>query len=153
MTVLFVGLFFLLIVIGIFGDYFFEFLNATAPNKKAVLFFTNCYNFLKLPLVLFFLYINIKTLYKMLPGKDIPKKSLQYSALFTTIVWIIGTEVYSIYFRFFAKYNLFYGSISNLIMLMVWVYFLACIFGGMLTGIGIALAFKAEASTRAEQIC
>ena len=43
-------------------------------------------------------------------------------------MWIIGTEIYSIYIRNFAHYNLFYGSISNIIILMIWVYFLSYIF-------------------------
>ena len=123
-----IGQFFLLIVVAILGDSFFQVLEINAPNKNAVHFLRDSFNFFKIPLSLILIYMNIKMIYKMLPEREIPKKSTHYAALFTTIVWIVGTEIYSIYFTHFAKYNLFYGSISNLIMLMVWIYFLAYVF-------------------------
>ncbi|MCI8547904.1 MAG: YihY/virulence factor BrkB family protein [Bacilli bacterium] len=128
MILIFVCMFFLLIVVAILGDSFFQVLEINAPNKNAVHFLRDSFNFFKIPLSLILIYMNIKMIYKMLPEREIPKKSTHYAALFTTIVWIVGTEIYSIYFTHFAKYNLFYGSISNLIMLMVWIYFLAYVF-------------------------
>ncbi len=128
MTFVFVGLFFFLLAVTVFGDYFFQFLSQISLNKKAVTFIYSCFNYLKVPLSIVLIYFNIKGLYKMLPNKELSNKSTTYAALFTTIVWIIGTEIYSIYFKFFSNYNLFYGSISNIIMLMVWVYFLAYVF-------------------------
>ena len=64
----------------------------------------------------------------MAPDKTIKSKSTTYGAIFTTIVWIISTEVYSFYVSSFAKYNLLYGSIANLLILLLWVYLLSYIF-------------------------
>ena len=41
---------------------------------------------------------------------------------------MIATEIYSIYVDVFARYNIFYGSLSNILILLLWVYILAYIF-------------------------
>ena len=64
----------------------------------------------------------------MAPDKQISSKSTTYGAIFTTIAWIITTEIYSFYIEVFAKYNLLYGSIANLIILLLWFYLLSYIF-------------------------
>ena len=54
-------------------------------------------------------------------------------------MWIIVTAMYSYYISHFANYALFYGGLANIVMLMLWVYFLAFIFV-----IGMALNQKEE---------
>ena len=49
--------------------------------------------------------------------------------------------MYSYYINHFANYALFYGGLANIVMLMLWVYFLAFIFV-----IGMALNQKEEIS-------
>lgn len=128
MTIVLVGLLFFLLAIMVFSDLFFEILKEYATNKKAVDTFYIVYNYLKVPISLILIYFNVKQLYLMAPDNKVSTKSIKYSSIFTTSVWIIGTQIYSIYVKFFSNYNLFYGSISNMIILMVWVYFLAYIF-------------------------
>ena len=55
-------------------------------------------------------------------------------ALFTTIGWILATKGYSIYLNNINNYNIFYGSLANIMILLFWVYLLAYIFT-----LGIAL--------------
>ena len=49
-------------------------------------------------------------------------------ALFTTVCWIVTTSIYSYYVSHLANYTLFYGSISGIIVMMIWIYILAYIF-------------------------
>ncbi len=42
-------------------------------------------------------------------------------AIFTTLLFILLTYVFAIYIRNFARYNVLYGSIGSIILLMVWV--------------------------------
>lgn len=88
----------------------------------------NIYNLLKWPISVFIIYINIKIIYILLPNKYIPKKSVNKGALFTTILWIISTFIYSFYITHLTKYNIFYGSASNVIILMLWIYLISYIF-------------------------
>lgn len=46
-------------------------------------------------------------------------------ALFATIGIILITLGYSIYVNNFSNYSLFYGSISGIIMMMIWIYLLS----------------------------
>ena len=63
-------------------------------------------------------------------------------ALFTTLGWVIITAIYSIYISNFANYKMFYGGISTIIVMMIWVYFLAYI---LVMGIAINSAEYEEA--------
>ena len=42
-------------------------------------------------------------------------------AFFTTIVFVITTYFFAVYVSKFARYNVLYGSIGSIILLMVWV--------------------------------
>lgn len=128
MTFVLVGILFFLLTITVFGNLFFQVLEKYSTNKELVLTLSNCYDYLKVPLSIILIYFNVKQLYKMAPTSKISTNLSKYAAIFTTIVWIIGTEIYSVYVKFFANYNLFYGSISNIIILMVWIYFLSYVF-------------------------
>ena len=73
----------------------------------------------------------------MAPDKKIASSQTTYGALFTTIGWIISTAIYSFYISNIANYSLFYGSLANIIILMLWTYLLAFIFT-----IGLALNYN-----------
>ena len=88
----------------------------------------NIINFLKWPISMFIIYINIKAIYIFSVNKKIPHYSVNKGALFTTILWVLITMVYSYYISHFSKYNIFYGGASNIIVLMLWVYFISYIF-------------------------
>ncbi len=74
--------------------------------------------FISFPLFYFFLLslfywvgcLKITTLKQAFPG-----------AVLTTVLFIILTYFFAIYVRNFARYNVLYGSIGSIILLMVWV--------------------------------
>ena len=86
------------------------------------------YNILKYPTSILIIFFFIKLLYTMAPDTTIKSKDTTTGAFVTTIGWIISTEVYSFYVSSFAKYNLLYGSVANLIILFLWIYLLSYIF-------------------------
>jgi len=86
------------------------------------------YNILMWPISFFIIYFSVKLIYKLAPDKNIPSKYLSYGSLFTTLFWIIASRIYSFYTINFTKYDVLYGSLSNVIAMMLWVYFLAYIF-------------------------
>ena len=69
----------------------------------------------------------IKLIYTLAPDSPIPSKYMNKGALFTTLGWMIGTTLYSLYISNFANYRMFYGGISTIIVMMIWIYFLAYI--------------------------
>ena len=66
-------------------------------------------------------------LYTLAPTKKIPSSSVTKGSVFTTISWLLVTYGYSIYITHFSNYDLFYGSLSSIIMMMFWVYILSII--------------------------
>ncbi len=128
MTFFIISLVLFMIVIPAFGDFIFEFIaNLKIFNKisKEILII---YYILKYPLSFMYIYIIIKILYTIAPSKDIKSKSVTRGSIFTTIMWMIATQVYSFWVLNVAHYDIFYGSISNIIILLMWVYILAYIF-------------------------
>ena len=64
----------------------------------------------------------------MAPDRRIASKYVNHGAAFTTIGWLLITAIYSYYANNVANYNLFYGGLSGIIILMMWVYMIAYIF-------------------------
>ena len=86
------------------------------------------YDIIKWPFVFFMIFIAIKVIYTIAPNVTIPSKSVNKGALFTTIIWGATTFIYSFYVTHLANYSKFYGNLSNLIILMIWIYWMSYIF-------------------------
>lgn len=128
MTIVLVLLLLFVIVVPAFGDKIITAVTSFIGNNNISDNLVIIYNILKYPLSLILIYFCVKLLYVMAPDKTIKSKDTTYGSLFTTVGWVIATEVYSIYVDVFSRYNLFYGSLSNILILLLWVYILAYIF-------------------------
>lgn len=87
----------------------------------------NIFVLLKWPVAFICIFWVIKLFYALAPDARIPSKYMNKGALFTTIGWIIVTAIYSFYISHFANYQMFYGGISTIIVMMIWIYFLSYI--------------------------
>ncbi|MDD4706491.1 MAG: YhjD/YihY/BrkB family envelope integrity protein [Bacilli bacterium] len=85
------------------------------------------------------IFIFIKVIYTISPNKALPSSRLNIGTAFTTVGWVISTELYSYYVNNFAHYDIFYAGLSNIAVLMLWIYLLSYIFV-----IGISLNSKVE---------
>lgn len=126
MTFLMVALFIFIIVILAFGDYIL----AAIMNLgflKNIKHLYGIITLLKWPLSYFLILISLKILFTFAPDSHIPSKYVNKGVQFTTIGWIIVTAIYSYYVNHFGHYDIFYGGLSNIIILMMWIYILAYI--------------------------
>ena len=83
---------------------------------------------LRWPVSLIVVFFLIKFIYTLTPNKKIISKSVNKGTLFTTLSWLIITYIYSYYVTNYASYNIYYGSASNLIILMLWIFIISKIF-------------------------
>ncbi|MBR3210025.1 MAG: YihY/virulence factor BrkB family protein [Bacilli bacterium] len=83
---------------------------------------------IKWPISFILFFWILKLLYTIAPDEEIPSKFMNKGALFTTVGWIVTTYVYSYYVSNFANYSLFYGSLSGIIVMMIWIYIISFIF-------------------------
>ena len=128
MTFVLAGLFFILFLIPICGDYIFELIKNNLDDNEVVNFIYIIYQVVKYPILIIVLHMNIKFLYVMAPDENISSMTTTKGAIFTTIGWIIATEIFTFYIGAFTSYDKFYGSISNIIILLLWIYILSYIF-------------------------
>lgn len=128
LTFLLVLLLGFIIIIPAFGNFILlalKEIKIIKPFKNELLYI---FKLAEVPLSFLYIFFNIKLMYTIAPDKHIKSKDSTYGALFTTILWIIITKFYSYYVALFATYNLFYGSIVNLIILLLWIYILSYVF-------------------------
>ena len=117
-----------ILLVPVFGDSIFAILQQQLSNEKLITFLNNIYQLAKYPLSIIIIYFNIKLIYVIAPDERIESITTTKGAIFTTGSWIIASELYSFYIETFAKYDIFYGSISNILILLLWVYLLSYIF-------------------------
>ncbi len=128
MTFILVGLFLFLLIVPVFGSTLFDIVNELTGNNTIIRIIQEMLIILKYPLILLILFLNIKTMYVIAPDKEIPSNTTNKGAIFTTVGWVLATEIFTFYVARFATYNVFYGSISNIIVLLLWVYLLSYIY-------------------------
>lgn len=128
MTFILVFLFLFLMIVPAFGDLLVEFIQEGIYDKNITHILQILYGLLKYPISIFLLYYNIKLLYTLAPDKKLNEKNIIPGALFTTIMWLLSSKIYAFYIDYFSRYDIFYGSMSNLLVLLLWVYILSYIF-------------------------
>ena len=74
------------------------------------------------------MFIVIRSIYEIAPDRVRKNSHLNTGALFTSIGWSIVTAIYTIMAKNVATYNIFYGALSNIAFLMLWLYFMSFIF-------------------------
>lgn len=128
MTFILVGLFLFLLLVPVFGSTLYEIIKEITGSSTIVRVIQEMLVILKYPIVLVILFINIKLMYVIAPDREIPSKTTNKGAIFTTVGWVLATEIFAFYIERFARYDIFYGSISNILVLLLWVYLLSYIY-------------------------
>ncbi|MEG0025920.1 MAG: YihY/virulence factor BrkB family protein [Bacilli bacterium] len=125
LTMLLVTLFLFTIAVLAFGDIIlnaiihFGFLEAMSKQLYYVLIF------LKWPFAFIIVFIFIKLIYKIAPDQNVSSKEVNKGAIFTTFSWILATALYAYYVNYFANYDIFYGNLANIVIIMMWIYILS----------------------------
>lgn len=133
MTIILILLILFTVLVPAFGEFIINLIKNHYPGR-IIDTIEIVFSYLKLPLSFILIFFGIKVIYTIAPDKNISSKYTTYGALFTTLGWIISTKVYSIYINSINNYNLYYGSLANIVIFLFWVYILAYIFT-----LGIAL--------------
>lgn len=118
--------FFILFVLG-FGNSILKFVLSLEMFNEVGSKIYNMFLILKWPIAIIVIFILIKVLYTLAPDKKIPSKYVNKGVMFTTIGWVIATSIYSFYATNIANYDLIYGSLSSIMVLLIWVYVMSYI--------------------------
>ena len=113
-----------LMVVPMFGEKILSLFhgNAVIDEIKFI------YHIVKWPLSIILIYMNLKLIYTIAPSKKVRSSSTTYGAIFTTVIWTVVTAIFSYYLKHFANYNVIYGNLSSIIILMMWLYIISYVF-------------------------
>lgn len=128
MTIILIVLIMFMFIFQAFGGLIFKYILDIPSIQSFYTELTIIYYLLRYPLSFFLILSSIKLIYTIAPNKNVKSKSVTAGALFTTIMWMVLTQIYSFWVLNVVHYDMFYGSISSLIILLLWMYFLAFIF-------------------------
>ena len=127
LIILLVGLFVFITIVLAYGNvivkFVFNYFNVSNGYKT----FYNIFSIVKWPVAFIMMLFTIKLIYVIAPDWKILSKNTTKGALFTATGWTISTAVFSYYVSHFVNYDIFYGSLSNIVILMIWVYVLSYI--------------------------
>lgn len=139
MTIVLILLIIFMLAVPVFGEKIIEVIRYVNLNTRFTEQISVIFNFIKGPISWFVIFILVKILYTMAPDRLLPSKYVNYGAIFTSVSWVIITSIFSYYISHIAVYDVFYGGLANIVILMIWFYLLAYIFT-----IGMALNYREE---------
>lgn len=120
-----------------FGNKIITLLYQYVDNQELVDLIHQLFRILKWPFSIFVIYFNVKLIYTISPDHKIYSKDTTRGAVFTTLSWIVVIQIYTYWIENFANYDIFYGSLSNIVILMLIVYLISFVLV-----IGIAINVK-----------
>ena len=139
MTFVLILLFIFMLIVPVFGNKIIELFTYASFYPSITNNIIHIIEVIQGPLTWLIMYLFINIIYTMGLNKNVKRRSVRYGAIFTSVGWIIMTYFYSFYVTHYANYSALYGSLANIVVLMIWFYFLALIFT-----IGIAMNFSKE---------
>ena len=123
-----------MLVVPVFGDIIINLIREVNISDLITTRIIAVMHLLKGPISWLIMFAIIRIIYKVAPDSKPRKRVVNYGAIFTSFGFIIVTKIYSLYVTNVAEYTALYGGFANIIVLMIWIYFLSYIFT-----IGIAL--------------
>lgn len=79
--------------------------------------------------------VGLSVLYRFAPDRDKPKwRWVSMGSIAATVMWLMGSLLFSVYVSSFGKYNETYGSLGAVVVLLLWLFLtaLSIIFGAQL---------------------
>lgn len=124
MTIAIMLIFILLLVFQVFGDRIVELLNFLPFYDKIF----SIFHIIKGPLMWIIMFIFLRAFYDFAPDRVRSHAHLNTGTIFTALGWIVVTYIYRFIALNNSNYNLFYGALSNIAFLMLWIYFMSFLF-------------------------
>ena len=137
MELIIVILMLFVLVVPLFSKSIIEIAKEVNVSASATHILERVFKILNGPISWIIIFGFIKLIYTLAPDRKISR--FNTGAIFTTISWIGTTSLYAYYINHFAYYSLFYGALANMVVLMIWIYFLSYFFV-----IGMAMNYREE---------
>lgn len=78
---------------------------------------------LEWPILMAFMMVALAALYRYAPNRDEPRwEWTSPGAIVATILWVIGSILFTVYVAHFGNYNKTYGSLGAVVVLLTWLW-------------------------------
>lgn len=124
MTISMVILLIFILLVPVFGDSIIRLLSFLKIDETIYIIF----NYIRTPLIWIVIFLYVRTLYEVSPDRTRKNSHINVGALFTCIGWVVVTYVYRFLSLHIGNYNFFYGALSSIAFLMLWIYFMSFVF-------------------------
>ena len=85
-------------------------------------------NVVRWPLLAVLMAVALAVLYRYAPDRDNPKlRWVTWGAGIATLLWVVGSVLFTVYVSNFGHYNKTYGSLGAVVVLLLWLYLSAFI--------------------------
>lgn len=128
-TVVFLAAVVLTLVLLGFGNSISMFVNAHLPFLRYI---TDLIIEVRTVVMIFLLIVVSTCIYKFLPNHKGKIKYQLPGAVFTAFGWVFASFIISIYMDIFKGFSNMYGSLTTLVLIMLWLYF--CMYAMLLGG-------------------
>ena len=128
LTILLMFLFIFILFVLAFGNMIVSFILSLEIFSHISNNVYHIFIYFKWPIAFFIIYVILKLIYTLAPDKNIKSSTVTKGSIFTTVGWLFITALYSYYANNIATYDMFYGNLSNIVILMMWIYIIAYIF-------------------------
>lgn len=118
-VIMLVVLIFISMIFLVFGEKLGSFLFNLIGLDQYFMYIWNLFRYIVGIITVIIILMN---LYRFTPNKDLSFKEVLPGAIVSTFCWIIASFCYSFYSNNFARYDIIYGSLGGIIVLMTWVY-------------------------------
>lgn len=118
-TFLFMVVFVISLFIFIFGNTIYNFLITQFYSISIIFSYILKIRFILILLILFVIFI---FLYRVCSKEYVGIKKQIPGALFSAFAWYISSLFYSFYAEIFKGFSTMYGSLSSIILIMLWTY-------------------------------
>jgi len=78
--------------------------------------------YLRYPFAFLLIFLVVLLIYRVCPTKKVRIRDLWPGALFFTVMWVVMTRAFGVYITSFGRYNVIYGALGALMILMAWFY-------------------------------
>ena len=139
MELIIVVLMLFVLVVPLLSESIINILTEIDISRGAAQITEKVFKLLNGPISWIIIFLFIKLIYTLAPDRKVNRHAINTGALFTTLCWIGTTSLYAYYINHFANYSVFYGALANIVVLMLWIYFLSYFFV-----IGMAMNYREE---------
>ncbi len=119
-TLAFIIIIIVYFVVLVFGNYIQMYLESIIPALTSASVLIVC---LRTALSITVLILFFALIYKALPDKRLKLRHQLPGAIFATAGWLIYSYIFNIYINNFSNYSYIYGSLTAIILFMLWMYF------------------------------